>query len=71
MIHTLCVGHDLLKDGHLLPSLFVLLPNKTEAIYSKIWEEIQFICPQADPAEMLMDYEKAGTNASLILCWHF
>ena len=35
-IHALRGGPDLLKDGHLLPSLFVLLPNKTEATYRRM-----------------------------------
>ena len=30
VVHALCGGPDPMKDGHLLPSLFVLLPNKTE-----------------------------------------
>ena len=30
-IHGLRGGPNLLEDGHLLPSLFVLLPNKMEA----------------------------------------
>ena len=63
VIHALRGGPNLMKYGHLLPSLFVLLPNKTEAVYSKMWEQIQHLCPQADPAEMLMDFEKAAINS--------
>ena len=28
-----------------------------------MWEQIQHLCPQADPAEMLMDFEKAAINS--------
>ena len=31
VVHTLRGGPQPMRDGHLLPSLFVLLPNKTEA----------------------------------------
>ena len=52
-----------MKDGHLLPSLFVLLPNKTEATYTRMWQQVQLLCPQADLAEMLMDFELAAINS--------
>ena len=37
VIHSLRGGPILLEDGHLLPCLFVLLPNKTEAAYLRMW----------------------------------
>ena len=36
VVHALRGGAQLLRDGHLLPSLFVLLPNKTEATYRRM-----------------------------------
>ena len=63
VIHALRGGPDLTKDGHLLPSLFVLLPNKTEATYTKMWEQVQLLCPLANPEEMLMNFEKAAINS--------
>ena len=60
---TRTVGPDLMKDDHLLPSLFVLLPNKTEATYTRMWQQVQLLCPQADPAEMLVDFEMAAINS--------
>ena len=63
VIHALRGGPDLMKDGHLLPSLFVLLPNKTEATYTRMWEQVKLLCPQAEPAEMLMDFELAAINS--------
>ena len=52
-----------MKDGHLLPSLFILLPNKYEATYTRMWQNVQLLCPQADPSEMLLDFEKAAINS--------
>ena len=63
VIHALLGGPDLMKDGHLLPSLFILLPNKSEAIYTRMWQNVQLLCPQADPSEMLLDFEKAAINS--------
>ena len=56
-------GPDMMKDGHLLPSIFVLIPNKTEATYKKMWEQVQLLCPHANPHEILMDYEKAEISS--------
>ena len=36
VIHSLRGGPNPLEDGHLLPCLFVLLPNKTEAVYLRM-----------------------------------
>ena len=52
-----------MRDGHLLPSLFVLLPNKTEATYRRMWDQIRLLCPLAQPREMLLDFEKAAINS--------
>ena len=54
---------DLTKTGHLLPSIFVLLPNKTEATYRRMWEQIHILCPAAQPVHMLLDFEKAAINS--------
>ena len=48
-----------LEDGHLPPSLFVLLANKTEATYMKMLEQIQILCPDALPTHLMVDFEKA------------
>ena len=52
VIHALRGGPEPLRDGHLLPSLFVLLTN-------------QQLCPLAQPTHMLMDFEKAAINSFL------
>ena len=61
-IHGLRGGPSLLEDGHLLPSIFVLLPNKTEVLYTRIWEQIKILCPDAMPTNMIMDFEIAAIN---------
>ena len=63
MIHGLRGGPNLSQDGHLLPCLFVLLPNKTQATYRRMWEQVQLLCPLAHPAEILMDFEKAAMTS--------
>ena len=63
VVHALRGGAQLLRDGHLLPSLFVLLPNKTEATYRRMWEQIRLLCPLAHPRDMLLDFEKAAINS--------
>ena len=52
-----------MKDGYLLPSLFVLLPNKTEVTYTRMWQQIQLLYPAAHPIEMIVDIAKASLNS--------
>ena len=54
---------DLTKTGHLLPSIFVLLPNKTEATYRIMWEPMRILCSAAQPVHMLLDFYKAAINS--------
>ena len=49
VIHGLRGGPELIEDGHLLPSLFALLPNKTQDTYMRMWQQIQLLCPNAQP----------------------
>ena len=62
-IHGLRGGPNPLQDGHLLPSLFVLLPNKTESTYIRMWEQSHLLCPTAQPTHMIMDFELAAINS--------
>ncbi|KAI6652932.1 hypothetical protein LOD99_4009 [Oopsacas minuta] len=68
VVHGLHGGDDPMKTGHLLPSLFVLLPNKTEVAYLKMWEQIPLLCPLAQPQQMLLDFEK-GVITSFEHVW--
>ena len=59
-IHGLRGGPTPLEDGHLLPSFFALLPNKSQVTYMRMWEAIKQLCPHAHPTHILMDFEKAA-----------
>ena len=63
VIHALKGGPNILEDGHLLPCWFVLLSNKSENIYALMWNEIKFVCPQACPSHLIVDFEQAAINA--------
>ncbi|KAI6651073.1 hypothetical protein LOD99_5650 [Oopsacas minuta] len=63
VVHGLREGDDPMKTGHLLPSLFVLLPNKTEDTHRRMWEQIHLLCPLAQPEQILLDFEKGGINS--------
>ena len=63
VIHALRGGPDMMKDGHLLLSVFVLLPNKSEVTYRRMWQQVQLLCPQDYPSEILMDFEKAAIRS--------
>ena len=38
-------GPESRHEGHILPSVLILLPNKTQAT----WEQVQLLCPNAHP----------------------
>ena len=59
VIHALRGEPNPFLDGHVLPSLYVLLPNKTQVRYTKMWNQIYLLCPHAHPLHMLMDFGKA------------
>ena len=63
VIHALRGGPNPLQNGHLLPSLFVLLPNKTHATYTRMWQQIKALCPNAHPNQMIMDFERLRSTA--------
>ena len=63
VVHALSGGPDPFENGHLLPSLFVLLPCKSENIYRTMWRMIKELCPTACPSHMIVDFEKAAINA--------
>ena len=63
VIHALHGGPNPLLDARLLPSLFILLPNKMQVMYTSMWEQVNLICPHAQPLCMLMVFEKAAINS--------
>ena len=48
VIHALRGEPNPLLDGHVLPSLFVLLPNKTQVTYTRMWNQEQCILDYPD-----------------------
>ena len=63
VIHALKGGPNIFEDGHLLPCLFVLLTNKSEDIYARIWKEIRKLCPDACPSHPIVDFELAAIKS--------
>ena len=63
MIHGLKSVTNPMKDGHLIPSLLILLPNKMETTYNKMWDQVKLLCPDARPTHLIVDFEKAAINA--------
>ncbi|KAL3853327.1 hypothetical protein ACJMK2_016875 [Sinanodonta woodiana] len=53
-----------LVTGSIVPCLFVLLPNKTQVTYCRLFEEIKVLQPQVHPTTITMDFEKAAINAA-------
>ena len=62
-VHGMRGGPNPLQDSHLLPSLFILLINKTELTYTHMWEQIRALCPTAAPTHMIIKFEGASINA--------
>ena len=63
VIHALKGSQNLFKNGHLLPSLFILSPNKSEESYTKMWNQVSILCPDACPTHLIVDFEKAVINS--------
>uniref|UniRef100_A0A915CRI3 MULE transposase domain-containing protein n=1 Tax=Ditylenchus dipsaci TaxID=166011 RepID=A0A915CRI3_9BILA len=51
------------RQGFVLPLLYVLLPSKSEAIYTKMWKMIQTLWPEFNPTTANLDYEVALMNS--------
>lgn len=49
--------------GTIIPCLYVLLPNKTQETYRRLFEEVKRLTSQANPTSVTMDFEKAAMNA--------
>ena len=50
-------------DGVIFPCIYALLPNKTEAIYDKLFKKLLEIEPLLNPLTIMVDFEKAAINA--------
>ncbi len=55
-IHSMC-------NGKVVPCVFSLLPNKTEATYDRLFTEIRNNMNGHAPTDMMFDFERAAFNA--------
>ena len=46
-----------------LPCLFILLPGKSEEIYTRMLEQLKQLRPQLNPRKIISDFEKAILNS--------
>ena len=58
VIHALKGSQNLFKNSHLLPSIFILLPKKSEETYTQMWNHISVFCPDACPTHLIFGFEK-------------
>ena len=54
--------HAVIRNN-ILPSVFVLLPNKQEATYERMWDEIKALKPGLSPSMVQIDFETGSMNA--------
>lgn len=52
-----------LKENIAVPLVYVLLPDKTENTYTTMLREIKNLCRTAAPSTIMVDFEKAASNA--------
>ena len=67
-IHCLFCGPNPFENGHLLPCVYALLPNKSLSTYTKMWNTIREACPNSQPRYLFVDFEQAAIN-SFNLIW--
>ncbi|CAF1052556.1 unnamed protein product [Didymodactylos carnosus] len=62
MFYQLYAIHVLYKDS-VIPTVFALLPNKTQQTYQRLINETVQCCPWWSPDSIMMDFERAAYNA--------
>ena len=62
-IHCLVGGPNPFENGHLLPCVYALLPNKSISTYTKMWTIIGESCPNSQPHYLFVDFEQAAINS--------
>ena len=50
-------------QGEVLPVVYSLLPNKTQAIYERLLDVLLEQCPDLDPRTIVLDFEQGAINA--------
>ena len=63
VFQTLKGGPNNLEDGQSLPPLFILLSNKSENIFVRMWEQIKILCPNECPSHLIVDFQLAAINS--------
>lgn len=48
---------------NVFPCIYALLPNKTQATYTRLFQELSNVTNGASPSSLLIDFEKAAQNA--------
>ena len=48
-------------NGCMLPCIYVMLPNKTEETYTRLFSEVEHVANS--PTDILMDFERAALNS--------
>ena len=66
-VHCLVGGPNPFENGHLLPCLYALLPNKMQSTYIRKWEIIREACPNSQPRYLFVDFEQAAINSFNII----
>ncbi|KAI6656158.1 hypothetical protein LOD99_1491 [Oopsacas minuta] len=64
-VHCLIGGPNPLENGHLLPCVYALLPNKSIATYIKMWKVIRDACPNCQPHYFLSALSKQQSILSI------
>uniref|UniRef100_A0A915D4Y3 Uncharacterized protein n=1 Tax=Ditylenchus dipsaci TaxID=166011 RepID=A0A915D4Y3_9BILA len=57
------------RSGFVLPLLYVLLPNKSEACYMKMFEMVKNLWPRFQPTSASLDYEMVSSTPSKNRSW--
>ena len=63
VINGLKGGLNLIFTGHIFPSLYVLLANRTQETDANMWNKVHDLCPTAFPTHLIVDFEIASINA--------
>ena len=53
-----------IKAGYTIPCAYFLLPDKSAATYTKVWETVKQFANPAEPPALLTDFERASFGAA-------
>lgn len=63
LFYQLYTIHALTASGFYVPCVMALLPGKSNALYARLFTKLKELCPGADPAFAMLDFERAAMNA--------